>query len=71
MAHTTQDRARTATDEARTRLEGAFAKRDHCVERYESAIGTSTEMSAYLRLRDARKQVSACDRELGRLLAIH
>jgi hypothetical protein len=70
MAQTTQDRARTATDQARTRLEGAFAERDRCQERYEAAIGTTSEMSAYLRLRNASEQVSACDRELGRRLAV-
>jgi hypothetical protein len=67
MAHTTQDRARTATGErdiARENLEGAFAERDHCRRRYESAIGTSCEMSAYMRLRSASDRVAALDKWL-------
>jgi hypothetical protein len=67
MAQTTQDRARTASDErdrARVRLEGAFAERDRCRERYESAMGTGCELSAYMRLRQAGEQVSACDKWL-------
>jgi hypothetical protein len=67
MAQTTQDRARTASDErerARVRLEGAFAERDRCRQHYESAIGTSSELSAYMRLRQASEQVSACDKWL-------
>jgi hypothetical protein len=67
MAHTTQDRARTASDErerARARLEEAFAERDRCRQRYESTMGTSCELSAYMRLRQASEQVSACDKWL-------
>jgi hypothetical protein len=67
MAHTTQDRARTASDErerAREKLEGAFAERDRCRHRYESSIGTSSELSAYMRLRQASEQVSACHKWL-------
>ena len=67
MAHTTQDRARTASDErtrARARLEGAFEERDRCRHSYESAMGTGSELSAYMRLRHASEQVSACDKWL-------
>jgi hypothetical protein len=67
MAQTTQDRARTALDEreqARAKLEGAFAERDRCRQSYESAMGTSSELSAYMRLRQASVHVSACDKWL-------
>jgi hypothetical protein len=67
MAHTTQERATTAADErerARTRLEEAFAERDRCRQRFESVIGTSCELAAYMRLRQASGQVSACDKWL-------
>ena len=70
MARTTQDHARTAT-EAHDLLEGAVVERDRCRQRYESSIGTSSEMSAYLRLRRAGERISDCDRQFGELLVTH
>ena len=49
---------------ARDRLAEAFAQRDKARERYEAAVGTSSELSAYIRLRQASSQVSACDKWL-------
>jgi hypothetical protein len=53
MAHTTQER-----DRSRARLDEALAERDRCQERYESAMGTACEMSAYIRLRRVAEEVS-------------
>ena len=67
MAEITQDRAGTALDEcerARRRLAEAFARRDRARQRYEAALGTSTELGAYVRLRQAGEHVSACDKWL-------
>jgi hypothetical protein len=67
MAHTTQDRPTTGADErerARVRLEDAFAERDRCRRRYEERMGTTCELGAYLRLRQASEHVSACDKWL-------
>ncbi len=67
MAHTTQDRPRTGADErerARARLEDAFAERDRCRRRYEDRMGTSCELGAYMRLRQASEHVAACDKWL-------
>jgi hypothetical protein len=66
MAHTVQDR-----DRSRTILDELLAERDHCQQRYESAMGTSCEMSAYIRLRRIREQASACERELDDLLLVY
>jgi hypothetical protein len=67
MAQITEDRARTASDEkqrAQARLEQAFEERDRCRERYDASLGTSCELSAYMRLRQAGEQVAACDKWL-------
>jgi hypothetical protein len=67
MAHVIEDRLATTPDElvhARERLAKAFADRDHARERYEAAVGTSCELGAYIRLRQASAQVSACDKWL-------
>jgi hypothetical protein len=66
MAHTIEHRS-TSPDElaaARERLASAFAIRDHARGRYESAIGTSSELGAYMRLRQASQKVAACDKWL-------
>jgi hypothetical protein len=52
MALTTQER-----DRSRTVLDQLLAERDRCQDRYESAIGTNCEMSAYMRLRRAGEQI--------------
>jgi hypothetical protein len=66
MAQMIEDRS-TTSDElalARERLAKAFAERDRARERYEAAMGTSCELGAYMRLRQAGEQVSACDKWL-------
>jgi len=51
-------------ERAQWRLERALAERDAARERYERAIGTSVELRAYTRLRDASQKVSAADKWL-------
>ena len=41
------------------RLEAVLVEQDRSSERYEAAIGTSTELGAYVRLRAAGDQVAA------------
>ena len=48
-----------AHDDALQRLSAELVEQDRLAERYEASIGTSTEMSAYMRLRDAGDQVAA------------
>lgn len=66
MAHLIEDRSTTPDElaHARDRLAKAFAERDRARERYESALGTSCELGAYMRLRQAGAQVAACDKWL-------
>jgi hypothetical protein len=66
MAHTIEDRStsRNELGGARERLAQAFAERDRARSRYEAAIGTSCELSAYMRLRQASERVSVCDKWL-------
>ena len=66
MAQMIEDRSTTSDEleNARNRLAKAFAERDRARERYESAMGTSCELGAYMRLRQAGDQVSACDKWL-------
>ena len=66
MAHLIEDRSTTSDElvNARDRLAKAFAHRDHARERYEAAVGTSCELGAYMRLRQASAQVTACDKWL-------
>ena len=45
-------------------LELALEARDEAQRRFEAAVGTSTEMGAYMRLRAATKRVAALDREM-------
>ncbi len=54
---------------ARRELEAALRERDAAQHRFEAAIGTSMEMSAYLRLRRATRGLAAMDAELGSLRA--
>ena len=63
MAQTIESRS-TAIHDARARLSDAFAVRDRARDRYESALGTSCELGAYMRLRQASEQVAACDKWL-------
>jgi hypothetical protein len=66
MAQIIEDRSTTPDElvNARERLAKAFAERDRARERYEAAVGTSCELGAYMRLRQASAQVSACDKWL-------
>jgi hypothetical protein len=56
-----------ATDEherALRRLEDAMNHQAHLDEVYRQSLGTPREMDAYMRLREARRQVSAFDKWL-------
>jgi hypothetical protein len=56
-----------STDEhqrAVQRLEDAMNRQAHLTEVYQRSLGTPREMDAYMRLREARRQVSAFDRWL-------
>jgi len=66
MAHLIEDRSTTPDELARARdqLTRAFAERDRARERYEGALGTSCELGAYMRLRQAGAHVAACDKWL-------
>ena len=57
MAHT----AHAAHDDAVQRLEAGLLDQDRCGDRYDAAIGTSSELSAYARLRAAGARVAAHD----------
>jgi hypothetical protein len=46
------------------RLEDAMNRQAHLDEVYQRSLGTPREMDAYLRLREARRQVSAFDKWL-------
>ena len=46
-------------DSAVQRLEAALVERDRLGERFDAAVGTSTEFGAYVRLRAAVDQVRA------------
>jgi hypothetical protein len=46
-------------DSALQRLNAEVVEQDRLSERYDAAIGTSTELSAYVRLRAAGDQVAA------------
>lgn len=46
------------------RLEDAMNRQARLTEVYEQSLGTGREMDAYMRLREARRQVSAFDKWL-------
>jgi hypothetical protein len=46
-------------DSAVKRLEAALVEHDRLGERFDAAVGTSTEFGAYIRLRAAGEQVTA------------
>jgi hypothetical protein len=66
MAQMIEDRSTTPDElqSARERLAAAFAERDRARARYEAAIGTSSELCTYMRLRHASQHVAACDKWL-------
>jgi hypothetical protein len=45
-------------------LELALEARDEAQRRFEAAVGTSTEMGAYMRLRAATRRLSELDRSI-------
>lgn len=49
----------TARQNAVQRLEAGLLEQDRCSDRYDAAIGTSSEASAYARLRAAGARVAA------------
>jgi len=49
---------------AQRQLEAALAEQRRLAATYEDSIGTGREMPAYMRLREARKRVDACDKWL-------
>ena len=56
-------------EQARLELEEALDERELAQGRFEAAIGTSTEMGAYQRLRRATRRVAAADRAVRRVKA--
>jgi hypothetical protein len=46
------------------RLEDAMNRQAHLSETYERSLGTQRELDTYMRLREARRQVSAFDKWL-------
>jgi hypothetical protein len=51
--------ASTAHDSAEWRLHAELVTQDRLGERYDAAIGTSTEFAAFMRLRAADERVAA------------
>jgi hypothetical protein len=56
--------ARDAREDAVQRLEAALSEQGRVSERFRTAIGTSAELGAYARLRDASDEVDARDAAL-------
>jgi hypothetical protein len=52
-----------ATLEVQEELQAALEEQDVAQERFEAAIGTSSEMRAYVRLRRATRRVAEADRQ--------
>jgi hypothetical protein len=51
-------------ERALRRLEDAMNRQAHLTETYQRSLGTQRELDAYMRLREARRQVSAFDKWL-------
>jgi hypothetical protein len=49
---------------AERQLEAAMAEQQRLASAYDDSIGTTRELPAYMRLREARKRVDACDKWL-------
>jgi hypothetical protein len=66
MATLTKTGLEAADEHARAvrRLEDAMNRQAHLTDLYQRSLGTSSEMDAYLRLREARRHVSAFDKWL-------
>jgi hypothetical protein len=50
---------RDAHDDALERLTAELVEQDRLTERYDAAVGTSSELTAYVRLQNAGEQVAA------------
>ena len=59
--------ASTPRDDAVEQLEAGLLEQDRCSERYDAAIGTSSEGSAYAQLRAAGARVAAHETWLHRV----
>jgi hypothetical protein len=51
-------------DRAERQLAAAMEEQQRLAATYEESIGTQRELPAYMRLREARRRVSACDKWL-------
>jgi hypothetical protein len=51
--------ARDAHDDALQRLSAELVEQDRLTESYDAAVGTSSELAAYVRLQHASDQVAA------------
>jgi len=49
---------------AQRQLEAAMSEHQRLAATYEDSIGTTRELPTYMRLREARKRVAACDKWL-------
>jgi len=49
---------------AERQLEAAMEEQQRLAAAYDDSIGTTRELPAYMRLREARKRVDACDKWL-------
>jgi hypothetical protein len=57
--HENQPAATSDREDAMQRLESGLLEQARCSDRYDAALGTSTEMAAYARLRAAGARVAA------------
>jgi hypothetical protein len=55
-------------DSAVQRLESALVEQDRLDERFDAAVGTTTEFGAYVRFQAAGERVSARDRRVGQII---
>jgi hypothetical protein len=60
----TLTKARDEHDRATERLSAAMEDEHTLADRYERTMGSPQELDAYIRLRAARRQVSACSKWL-------
>ncbi len=51
-------------ERAQRQLDAALEEQQRLAATYEESIGTTRELPVYMRLREARKRVSACDQWL-------
>ena len=51
-------------ERAQQQLDAALSEQQRLAATYEESIGTSRELPVYMRLREARRRVAACDQWL-------